>query len=226
VVTWIHDGDSVVVERTDGTEVEIRLLGINAPERDECFFNEARDHLIETLEGHQVSLSVSGTDQFGRTLAYLFDDGRNVNLGLVEDGFAIATTPEGKDLVGQGLITAEARAVSEGRGLWASDSCGTGPIPSVYIARVIANPPGADESNLESETVEIVNSDSQFVDLSGWMLRDESSRHRFTFQSGTGLGAGASIVVATGCPGCIVQIKDSLNRLGVDVEVRHVVELL
>ncbi|MDH4227457.1 MAG: (Fe-S)-binding protein [Deltaproteobacteria bacterium] len=33
-------------------------------------------------------------------------------------------------------------------------------------------------------------------------------------------------VVATACPGCIVQLKDSLNRNGVDVEVVHVVELL
>ncbi|MFQ5464759.1 MAG: (Fe-S)-binding protein [Thermodesulfobacteriota bacterium] len=33
-------------------------------------------------------------------------------------------------------------------------------------------------------------------------------------------------VVATGCPGCIVQLRDSLHRLGVDAKVKHVVELL
>lgn len=33
-------------------------------------------------------------------------------------------------------------------------------------------------------------------------------------------------LVATSCPGCIVQIKDGLHRYGVDAEVVHVVELL
>ncbi|MBI5887282.1 MAG: (Fe-S)-binding protein [Deltaproteobacteria bacterium] len=33
-------------------------------------------------------------------------------------------------------------------------------------------------------------------------------------------------VVATACPGCIVQIRDGLHRYGVDAEVKHVVELL
>ncbi|TAN63583.1 (Fe-S)-binding protein [bacterium] len=33
-------------------------------------------------------------------------------------------------------------------------------------------------------------------------------------------------IVATACPGCIVQIKDGLHRYGVDAKVVHVVELL
>ena len=38
-------------------------------------------------------------------------------------------------------------------------------------------------------------------------------------------GSGADIV-ATACPGCIVQIRDGLHRHGVDAKVVHVVELL
>jgi Fe-S oxidoreductase len=38
-------------------------------------------------------------------------------------------------------------------------------------------------------------------------------------------GSGADIV-ATACPGCIVQIRDALHRNGVDAKVAHVVELL
>lgn len=33
-------------------------------------------------------------------------------------------------------------------------------------------------------------------------------------------------IVATACPGCIIQIRDGLNRFGVEAEVKHVVELL
>jgi len=38
-------------------------------------------------------------------------------------------------------------------------------------------------------------------------------------------GSGADIV-ATACPGCIIQLKDALHRYGVDAIVVHVVELL
>lgn len=33
-------------------------------------------------------------------------------------------------------------------------------------------------------------------------------------------------IVATACPGCMVQLRDGLHRLGVDIKVTHVVELL
>ncbi|WKZ33888.1 MAG: (Fe-S)-binding protein [Thermodesulfobacteriota bacterium] len=33
-------------------------------------------------------------------------------------------------------------------------------------------------------------------------------------------------VVATACPGCIIQLKDGLHRAGIQTEVKHVVELL
>lgn len=33
-------------------------------------------------------------------------------------------------------------------------------------------------------------------------------------------------VVATACPGCIVQLKDGLHRAGIKTEVKHIVELL
>ena len=33
-------------------------------------------------------------------------------------------------------------------------------------------------------------------------------------------------VLATACPGCIVQLRDAMHRYGVDVKVVHVVELL
>ena len=33
-------------------------------------------------------------------------------------------------------------------------------------------------------------------------------------------------IVATACPGCMIQIRDGLRRFGVDAEVKHVIELL
>jgi glycolate oxidase iron-sulfur subunit len=33
-------------------------------------------------------------------------------------------------------------------------------------------------------------------------------------------------VAATACPGCIMQLRDGLHRVGAKTDVRHVVELL
>ena len=33
-------------------------------------------------------------------------------------------------------------------------------------------------------------------------------------------------IVATACPGCMIQIKDGLHQLGANTKVVHVVELL
>ncbi len=42
-VDFVQDGDSLRVT-IDGQEERIRLIGINTPERDECFGSEAKRH--------------------------------------------------------------------------------------------------------------------------------------------------------------------------------------
>ncbi len=185
----VNDGDSVVVDM-DGVEVEVRLLGINAPESDECFYDAATDHLTDLLEGQTAEVEVIGTDQFGRTLAYLWLEGALVNLGLVSDGFAVATTPGEGETNGNDLISAEDEAFSERVGLWAMDACGASdPLPnlSVDVRGSQFDPPGPDEDILDQEWVTFES--EEVVDFGGWTVRDESSAHRCLLPSG---------VVATG----------------------------
>jgi len=186
VVTWIYDGDTIVVE-TDEGEIDVRLIDINAPESDECFYKESLDHLIDTLKDQNVTLEVATElDQFGRTLAYVWDGDRNVNLEMVQTGLAIATTPD----TGGGLLAEENKAFDAAIGLWSRNACGSGPIPSVVI--VALDPSG--------ETIGILNNESEITDLSGWMLRDESSRHRFRFSNGITLQPGAELVISSDDP--------------------------
>jgi hypothetical protein len=63
------------------------------------------------------------------------------------------------------------------------------------------NPDGPDNELLSEETVTIVNEGYGRVSISGWVMRDESSRNRFTFPSGTVLAPGDSVTVVTGCEG-------------------------
>ncbi len=198
-VVSVLDGDGLTV-LADGQELEVRLDGINAPEIDECFHSEARDHLTSLVGGRVVDLTVSGTDQFGRTLAHIYLDGMHVNLEMVARGMAIATTPPAGDPTE--LLTAEERVADEGLGLWSPHSCGTGPLPPVEIDfdRSVIDPPGPDGDILHLETVALVNRSDRGVDLEGWTLRDESSRHRFRFPAGTSISPGETVLVSSADP--------------------------
>ena len=88
-VVAVLDGDSLVVD-LGGEETEVRLLGINTPERDECFDQEARARAGE-LAGDRVRLSGEDEDRFGRLLGYAYtEDGTLINQQLVAEGMALA----------------------------------------------------------------------------------------------------------------------------------------
>ena len=88
VVTKIIDGDTVVVS---GGE-HIRLLGIDADEKEYPCYIPAKKRLEELVLNKTVRLErdVTNTDQYGRCLRYLYLDDKNINMMLVEEGFAVA----------------------------------------------------------------------------------------------------------------------------------------
>ena len=96
---------SVFIERIiDGDTIEsdignIRLLGINTPERGEKYYNEARDFLKKKIENKTVELEFTGVthDKYRRVLAYVFLENKNINIELVENGFANYYFYGGKD---------------------------------------------------------------------------------------------------------------------------------
>lgn len=197
-VDWIYDGDTVVVETGDGELIDVRLMGINAPDSGECFYGEAKDHLIDNLKGHNVALEIVGVDQFDRTLAYLWDGNLNVNRDLLARGMAIASTPRDGDRHGAVLLVTEERAYRQGKGLWGED-CGSRPVPDVRIVEATStvDPPGPDDQSLGAETITIANEGDEAVSLAGWVLRDESSRHRFVFDDDDILDPGERLTVTS-----------------------------
>lgn len=88
-VTRVVDGDSVwLAPAGGGAPVELRLVGIDAPEICQPWGPQARDALAEQVLGRQVRVKTVGRDTFERTLGTLFVDGRNVNQWLVQEGHA------------------------------------------------------------------------------------------------------------------------------------------
>ncbi|MGH8972796.1 MAG: thermonuclease family protein [Acidimicrobiia bacterium] len=124
-VVRIVDGDTLVV--TGG--VRVRLIGINTPESVdprrpvECFGQEASAALARLVPpGTPVRLDydVERTDDFGRTLAYLYrtSDGLFVNAALVEGGYAQpATYPPNVAHAGEFAALAD-QARERNAGLW------------------------------------------------------------------------------------------------------------
>ena len=86
VVTKIIDGDTLII---DGGE-KVRLLGIDCDERGKECYSEAKEFLEqETLE-ETVRIETEGRDVYGRTLAYIFLEEKNINLKIVERGYCVA----------------------------------------------------------------------------------------------------------------------------------------
>jgi endonuclease YncB( thermonuclease family) len=199
-IVAVVDGDTIEVDRGRGTE-SVRLIGINAPERDECHGDSARSGLADQLEGTAVTLEAPpgpDRDRFGRLLRYVAADGRDVNAQLLADGHAFLLQTD-HPRQAEYLSTAE-EAAAAGRGLWATDLCGPPRDQALAISAFEANPPGRDDDPTTGEYVVIARWEdgAEPWDLAGWMLRDESSIHRFVFP-GVGIMPTQQYTVYTGC---------------------------
>jgi len=193
-VLKVFDGDTLLV-LADGAEEEVRLLGINAPERDECYAEPAAAALARLTASGRVAIDTSaGRDGYGRLLGYVYVDGALANLTLITEGAAIATHTEHEML--DEFLAAEEAAFAASSGLWAAEACGPATIAGIEIVAVAANPAGPDEVDLDGEYVTLSFMGAA-ADLSGWTLRDESSQHRYRFPQGTQLGP--RLRVHTGC---------------------------
>ena len=122
-VVRVIDGDTIEIEN----KKKIRLLGIDAPEKETCYYEESKAYLKELLQDKQIKIEkdLTGEDRYDRLLRYVIlpseepeEDDILINRLLVEEGYAMtmAIAPDNRyrDL----LSSAQERAKKEGRGLW------------------------------------------------------------------------------------------------------------
>lgn len=201
-VVEVLDGDTIEVRFEDGSEDTVRLIGINSPEGGECFATDAKAGLADLIEGATVLLEPdqSNRDQFGRLLRYIWTtDEQHVNEITVGKGWAIAREYPPDTARADELAAAQDRAIQAQAGLWAPDACGTAVPADIPIVHIEYDAPGNDNFNLNGEWVEIFNGDSTAVDLTGWVLKDESASHRYLFPNGFTLQQSDTLRVYTGC---------------------------
>jgi endonuclease YncB( thermonuclease family) len=77
------DGDTIRY----GNE-RIRVRGFDAPELSEAGGPEARQRLAELLRGGSLTIAPHGQDVYGRTVADVFVNGRNVAELLTQEGYS------------------------------------------------------------------------------------------------------------------------------------------
>ncbi len=96
IVTKVIDGDTIVVEGG----YHIRLLGIDADEKNYPCYEEAKKRLEELILNKKVRLEKGSLDldQYDRCLRYIFLGDENINLEMVKEGLAVARfySPEEK----------------------------------------------------------------------------------------------------------------------------------
>lgn len=77
-VTRVIDGDTVVLSNG----IHVRLIGIDTPEKNACFANEATKLTENLLLNKKITLKtdVDALDQFGRTLGYLITEDKKLGM--------------------------------------------------------------------------------------------------------------------------------------------------
>lgn len=142
-VVYVVDGDTVDIEN----KVRIRLLGIDAPEKDECFYEESRAFLTGLVEGKQVYIrkDISGSDRYGRLLRYLVipaddpsEDEVLVQEVLVREGYAVRNPESADNRYRDLLSSAEQEARKSVRGMW--ESCDMAPAETEALRERDAGP--------------------------------------------------------------------------------------
>ncbi len=113
----VFDGDSFVAIREGETkETEIRLYGIDAPEKGQDYAKQSREKLIKLIRNKQVRIEVQDTDSYGRSVGKVYVGKTYVNLEMVKSGLAWYYEHHAKGA--KDLQKAEAKARKAKKGLW------------------------------------------------------------------------------------------------------------
>lgn len=132
-VTKVVDGDTIWVDDGD-TRVKVREIGLDTPEvvdprkPVQCFGRDASARAHAVLDGKSVYLetdpSQDRVDKYGRTLAYVWVDGRDLfNVDMIANGYAHEYTYDLPYKYQAEFKAAERDARAQGRGLWSPGAC-------------------------------------------------------------------------------------------------------
>jgi micrococcal nuclease len=117
-VIKVFDGDSFIVAPAQGERIEVRLAGIDAPEKNQPYADIARAALRGMVLDQKLELEVLDVDRYGRKVARAFrvSDRMDINAELVRRGHVWVYRRHAYD---EALYHLERDAREQKLGLWA-----------------------------------------------------------------------------------------------------------
>jgi endonuclease YncB( thermonuclease family) len=115
-VVGVIDGDSVTILKDGRERVPVRLEGVDSPELGQDFGRRAKEFTRDLVLGRVVNVQPTDFDRYGRTVARVWIEGRDVSVEIVRAGYAWHFLRYSSDPV---LDAAEKAAREVRRGLWA-----------------------------------------------------------------------------------------------------------
>ena len=131
-VTKVSDGDTIQITTPEQTKLRVRLYGVDAPETPKINQRTGRvnkpgqSHGLEfwkALEGKilgkQVQFEISDIDKYKRMVGIIWIGERNINLEMVQEGYAEAYIKHLKEPYRSQFVREEREARSAKIGIWA-----------------------------------------------------------------------------------------------------------
>lgn len=118
-VVGIADGDTLSCLDSSYKTHKVRLAQIDAPEKKQAFGSQSRQSLSDMAFGRAAVLQPETTDKYGRLVAKVLIDGRDINLEQVRRGMAWVYRQYAQD---SDYFAAENSAKAARSGLWADPS--------------------------------------------------------------------------------------------------------
>lgn len=195
------DGDTIELE--DGSKV--RLLGINAPEKGQPKYSDAKAFLSSLVSNRTIIIQsdIVKEDRYGRLLGYVFVSNSTgdevagnspgmifVNRRLLEEGLAVNWFIEPNYRYEPELLEAERHAKERRLGLWNARK------PCLAVAELEYDGEGTNNENLNGEYVVFENICDSPAGLARWKVKDDSNK-AYEFSAIT-LQPGARLTLHTG----------------------------
>jgi len=126
-ITHCHDGDTCrILTRRGKLWFNVRLAGIDAPEVEnrrrkssgQNFGGQSRDAINALVKDRVILVRQVDLDSYNRPVAELYDGSKNLNLIMIEQGFAEAYRGKVKRIDEAAYLAAEATARKAKSGIW------------------------------------------------------------------------------------------------------------
>ena len=90
VVTKVIDGDTLDVKAKDGKTIAIRLTLVDAPEKNEPGYTQAKDFVFQNCLNKEAVVDPDNNQNlsYGRLVAVVYCEGVNINEAIFANGFA------------------------------------------------------------------------------------------------------------------------------------------